>query len=237
MIVITCALPDESRLLLRRMERRENIGPAACGSIDGHAVALVHTGMGEARVRERSARLCAFLKERPARLMLNIGYAGGVNPALPKGQLLLSRNYSSPELLCVAERLLGERAFTGTLVTVGKALETPAAKARFAAEACAPLGTRPDGVDMETAAVATLCRGAGLPMLSLRVISDTATEELAVPFSVCFDAALAKPRPGALLAYLARQPSKTGGFLRFVRDMGKVRAGLAGAAVELVKAF
>lgn len=232
MTVVTCALPDESRLLLRRMERRKVMpGGVVLGAIGGREVAVFHTGMGGARVRERFPELCQFLEEHPGSLLLNIGYAGGLNPALPKGQLLLSGNHSSPDLLPVAQRILRGRVCMGALATTAEALETPAAKAAFSAGP----GAGADAVDMETAAVAAFCEAMGLPMLSLRAISDTATEELAVPFSVCFDAARERPRLGALFAYLARHPSRVKGFLRFVREMGTVRAGLTEATLELVR--
>jgi adenosylhomocysteine nucleosidase len=107
-------------------------------------------------------------------------------------------------------------------------LETPQAKAEFAK------ATGAVAVDMETATIAEQCRERGVPLLSIRVISDTARQELPVPFSVCFDVEKERPRVGALLAFLLRHPSRIRAFIRFVRTVGRARRLLSGALLDLV---
>jgi len=226
---ITFALRDESRDFARLLHHSGATGRcgAVLGNLGTHEVLLFHTGMGEARARERLGR---FLKEHPIRRLISAGYAGGLDPALPAGALFLAANHSDPRLLAQAQALLGGTPglHTGLLATATETLETREAKARFAHE------TGAHAVDMETAVLGGLCRKAGVAMLSLRAISDPAGEELAVPFSVCFDAAKERPRPAALLAFLLRHPSRIPGFLRFASGMGRVRSALAHGLARLV---
>ena len=231
MTAITFALPDESRELAHALRHSGKAGASPCeallGNLGSHELLLFHTGMGEARTRERLAR---FLGEYPVERVISAGYAGGLSPVLPAGALFLARNFSTPEWLDTAETVLKGRAFLGKLATSPSVLETPAEKAWLAQE------TGADAVDMETAAIHALCREKGVPLLSLRVISDTAREELAVPFSVCFDAARERPRPGALLRFLLRHPSRVPGFLQFILAMNRARQTLAKSLVELLEA-
>lgn len=230
MLAITCALPDESRQLLHSFQHKGMTGPlgvsATLGNIGPHEAVLFLTGMGEGRVRQR---LGLFLESYRVSYLLSMGYAGGLSPQLSSGALFLAQNYSSPALLHAAQGILGGRATTGQLVTTSHAVETLGEKAALAAESGA------DAVDMETAAIAALCHAHSVPMLSLRGISDTATEELPVPFSVCFDAETERPKVGSLLGYLARHPKRLRGFLRFVDEMARVRTSLAGAVRDLVE--
>ncbi len=233
MTAITFALPEESRDFAHALRHSGVAGNDSCrallGNLGSHEVLLFHTGMGEARTRERMARL---LEEHPVKRVISAGYAGGLDPGLSAGALFFARNYSTPQLLAQAEAILkGAAVHTGVLATTMAVLETPEDKARLARE------TGADGVDMETAAIDALCRERGVPMLSLRVISDTAREELAVPFSVCFDAATERPRPAALIGFLLRNPSRVRGFFHFALRMSRVRGVLTAALIRLLEAL
>ena len=162
------------------------------------------------------------------RQVISAGYAAGLDPALPAGALFLAENYCDPCLLAAAQASLKGRAWTGRLATSPAVLETVRQKADFACR------TGAIAADMETAAIAALCQERGVPLLSLRVISDTAREELAVPFSVCFDAEHERPRPLALAGFLLRHPSRLRGFIRFATAIGRARMRLAQALVEVV---
>ncbi len=234
MLAVTFALPEESRGFARLLRHPGETGLASCravlGNLGSRELLLFHTGMGQARAYERLRR---FLDGHPAVTgIISAGYAGGLDPALRAGTLFLARNYSAAPLLARAQAALGAAGVhTGRLATAGAVLETPRAKARFARE------TGAAAVDMETATIETLCRERGVPLLSLRVISDPANQQFAVPLPVCFDPIKESPRPLALLAYLLGHPSRVRGFLRFALTMDRVRAALTAGLVRLFEAM
>jgi adenosylhomocysteine nucleosidase len=90
-------------------------------------------------------------------------------------------------------------------------------------------------VDMETAAIAAACQRAGVPLLAMRAISDTADTPLPAPLAEWFDLARQRPRPRRLLAYLCRRPSAIGPFVRFLRGLPTARRALTAAMLVAVE--
>src|SRR5206468_124184 len=127
---------------------------------------------------------------RPDQL-ISAGFAGALDPALRVGDVLAATNFSDFDLLARVKNAepAGERFFFGPLVTVDAVVETVEAKKELA-QRCGAVA-----VDMETSAIHAVCAEAGVPMLSLRVISDTARESLPVPYAVWFNARRQRPRP------------------------------------------
>lgn len=151
------------------------------------------------------------------------------SPKLRVGNLVLGQNHSDPGLLNVARLLLeNERPHLGTLLTQTAALETVAGKAALHA------ATGALAVDMETAWIAGVCAGAGVPLLSLRVISDAAAQSFPVPGHVLFDAARQRPRYVALPLWLLSHPSQIPPFAAFVRGLAPARVRLTRALEHLV---
>lgn len=229
MLAIAFALPDESRSFVKNLRHSGQTGPpeaqVVLGNLGTEEILVLHTGMGPERARER---LAMYLNALPITRVISAGYAGGLDPALQPGNIVIGENYSTPEWVEQVVRLHGRRVRAGRLKTSAAVLETVADKAAFAEE------TGAIAVDMETASLWALCHEKKIPMLSVRAISDTADEELAVPFSVCFDAEKERPRPGALVSFLLRHPSRLKPFLGFVNQMGKVREALAQVLTALV---
>lgn len=207
MTVVTFALPQESgdfRAALR----------ARGGRIGAEEIRVAHLGVGPAAAGESMQRLLAEVKPR---LLVCAGFAGGLEPRLRVGDLVLAENFTSPEML---DRVPGG-ASVGALVTQATPIETLAAKAALAMESGAL------AVDMETAIVAEACRLADVPLLAVRVISDAADTALPVPFEEWFDLVSQSPRRWRLLKYLARHPGQIGPFAQFVRGLGPARRTLA----------
>ncbi len=209
MIALTFAVPHESHDFRRALR----------GNPALRDVLLAHTGIGTAAA-EKCVR--ALLAEHRPRWLLSAGYAGALNPALAHGELFLSTNFTAPELL---NRSKTRR---GILTTQPHAAETPEQKAALARD------TGAQAVDMETSAIARVCAEHGVPMLSLRAISDTASAHIPVPLNVSYDLARQRPRIGALLAFLARNPSRIVPFTRFVRGLTPARAALTAAILEIL---
>jgi hypothetical protein len=74
-------------------------------------------------------------------------------------------------------------------------------------------------VDMETEILAEICAAHGLPMLSLRAISDTALEPFPAPAAVLFDVAKQRTNFVRLGSYLVTHP---GAFARLNAFRGRV---------------
>ncbi len=230
MLAIAFALPDESRSFIHHLNHSGRTGPLEAqvllGNIGTQEVLVLHTGMGPERAR---GRLAMYLDALPITSVISAGYAGGLDPVLETGSILIGENYSTPEWAAQVMALHGEAVVAGRLKTSAVMLETPAEKAAFAQQ------TGAAAVDMETASLWALCQERGIPMLSVRAISDPADQELAVPFSVCFDAEKERPRPAALIKFLFHHPSRLRPFIEFVNGMKQVREQLAQTLTTLVE--
>jgi len=163
-------------------------------------------------------------------MLICTGFAGGLDPHVRAGDLVVADNFSTPELSGLARALAGERPhhFFGPLVTRQDPVEAVEAKAALAAESGAL------AVDMETAPVAEACLRAAVPLLAVRAISDGAETALPVPFAHWFDRERQRPRPWALVKYLARNPGQIAPFAHFVRGLSPAREALADFLVQFL---
>lgn len=211
MIAVTFALPNESSGFLRLLGERQR------------EIAVLHTGVGEKVCRPR---LAPFLDSHDFELLVSSGFAGGADPSLRVGDLVLAENVSAPQLLDVAGGLLVARL--GKLVSAGGVIETLTEREQFAREHGAV------AVDMETECIACACAAKSLPMLSLRVISDTAAAPFPAPPSVLFNLEKQKSEPLRLAAHLAGHPASIVRLMRFARQIARARAELTGALVTLL---
>ncbi len=230
MLAVTFALPQESQDFRHALRHATAVGavahPLLLGNIGLEEVLVGHTGVGPAAAAESIAALLAW--QRP-RMLISTGFAGGLDPRLVTGDLLIASNFSAPELLAKSRALLAgdPRAFFGALTSQPHAAETVAEKSALAAS------TGALGVDMETASVAAACARAGVPLLAVRAISDSALEPLPVPFAEWFDLAAQRPRALGLVRYLAHHPAQISPFARFVRSLTPARR----AFTRFVSAF
>ncbi len=225
MIALTFALPDESSAFHRRFSQAHS------------GIAILHTGVGRKVCQER---IEPFLDSQPFQFLLSSGFAGGVEPSLGAGDLLLAENFSDPALLARVRALLplvgrdsvepgpGPTAtHLARLATTDRILDHAAERDKFAREHHAA------AVDMETEWIAQACAARKIPLLSLRVISDTAAAPFPAPSSVLFDLERQRTSPPHLLGYLLRHPAAIGRFIRFARQISSARANLA-VALDLV---
>ena len=230
-VVVCFAVPDESRLFRAALARRRaarpggpHFHPTVYGEWAGCPVAVIHTGVGESPdARTHVARaLTATLP--PPRAVISAGYAGALHAGLAVGDVVLGENHSSPALVAQARAWLQtEPARAGGLVTVPEAVESAAEKSALHRTSGAL------AVDMETAWIAGACAAAGLPLLSLRVISDAADQDFPVPGRVLYDAVRQRPRYLALPAWLALHPGRIVPFVRFVWGLRPARTRLTRA--------
>ena len=237
-VLVTFALPDESRAFTRRLRTRRIVGdpkshlPLVLGECSGRQVAVAHTGVGDGSAcRERldlALQGAGGAFRRPA-LVVSSGYAGALRPGIAVGDLILGVNFSAAALMTSANFLLRDwRLHRGALTTQPRVAETPAEKTRLAAASGAL------AVDMETGWIAAACAQASVPMLSLRVVSDAAEQAFPAPGDILFDVARQRPRYVALPLWLLLHPGRIAPFVRFVRGLAPAQATLARALEHLL---
>jgi nucleoside phosphorylase len=158
----------------------------------------------------------------PPDYVLTCGFAGGLNPDLKPGDVVFELP-KAPLAPPGGERVsarTGEGLFS-KLSTAGakpakffctdRIATTAAEKKKLRAE------TGADAVEMESEAIHAICRERGIPCATVRVISDTANEDLPLDFN-----ALAKPDQsldyGKLAWAIARSPGKIGALLKLQKQ-------------------
>ena len=222
MIAVTFALPAESADFVRLLENpmlnsREGVETIR-GRMHGQSVAVLHTGVGE---RSCCARIEPFVRRQQFKYLISAGFAGAIEKELQVGHLLLAENFSSPELLESPHLDLGdERLFLGKLVTVPEIVDTISERNRLAAKSGAA------AVDMETEFIAAACAERGLPMLSLRAISDTRSAPFPAPPEVLFNVARQRTDFARLAFYLLTHPAAFGRLNAFRQQIAAARQSL-----------
>lgn len=156
-VLVCFALAGEARPFRRRAGARRH-------------VRVLVTGMG--RDNARRALRDALAAVRPA-AVLTCGLAGGLHPALARGAVLFS---AAPDFAWSA-RLLAAGARLAVFHSADRIAATAAEKRRLRE------ATGADAVEMESAAIVAVCREAGVPCATVRVISDAADEDLPLDFN------------------------------------------------------
>lgn len=225
--------------------------PSASGSVVLAVAGLarearIAAGPGVAAVQAggRPDRLRARLVEHPAeglRAVVSFGIAGGLDPALAPGDVVVARAVVSDgaagaerspasEAIVAGFRArlaaLGTRVVVADLAGVEAAVMTPEAKAALRAR------TGAAAVDMESQVAAAYAAAHGLPFAAIRVVCDPA--ERALP---AFAASALKPNGDpdvwAVLSALARREAKVGDVVRLACDSGEAFRGLGRARALL----
>jgi adenosylhomocysteine nucleosidase len=164
-------------------------------------VAILITGVGRKNA-EKSLR--EFLATHSPELVLTCGFAGGLNPDLKLGEVVFE--VQSPESK-VQSQLLAAGAKPAKFYCADRIATTTAEKKKLRVE------TGADAVEMESWAIHAVCRERGIPYATVRVISDTANEDLPLDFNQ-----LAKSDKnlhyGKLAVAIIKSPGKIGGLLR-----------------------
>lgn len=231
MIAIAFALPAESSDFLRLLTKpiiyaREGV-ESIRGQIHGRSVAVFHTGVGEKSCR---AHIEDFLRQQQFKYLISAGFAGALDQELQIGNLLLSENFSNPELLGSPHLDFTDAGlFVGKLATVPAVIDSKSERDRWAAESGAA------AVDMETEFIAAACAVQRVPMLSLRVMSDTPSEPFPVPPNVLFDLEKQKTSFARLALYLVTHPRALKRLSVFRQHVALARQSLTSALDKLLR--
>ncbi|TNC12109.1 phosphorylase [Methylobacterium terricola] len=193
---------------------------------DGPGVAAVGAGGDPERLRD----LLRARRSPGCRAVMSLGIAGGLDPALVPGDVVVATGVSAGGMrhpahaevvAALRHRLAGvpARVVLADVVGVEAAVLSPQAKAQLRAE------TGAAAVDMESHVAAAFAEAHGLPFCAVRVVCDPADRAL--------PAAIAKaikpdgePDILAVLAALARRSASVGGLVRLARDSSAAFASL-----------
>ena len=195
------------------------VGLEAEAQIARHFGVPVEVGGGRA---EGAAAACSRLIEQDVSGLISFGLAGGLDPALAPGTVLVPF-----AVLLEAERWDADGAMIqrlggatpGAIYGGGQIVASAAAKAALHAR------TGAVAVDLESAALARSARQHGLPFAVLRAVCDGAARDLPRAALVALDGA---GRIGALRVALAAlsRPWQLPGLIRLGGDAARARSAL-----------
>ena len=230
MIAVTFALPAESSEFLSRLKdksRADRNGIRVIrGKIDDRDIEILHTGVGEKVCRQRVEK---FLQDHQFDLLITTGFAGALNDELQPGDLLLAKNFSTIDL---NERGLSCSSLpihVADLLTVSALIDSSNERNKISRASNAA------AVDMETEFIARACATHGIPLLSLRVITDTPTQPFPAPPSVLFDIQRQRTHIAVLTKFFLADPRRIPGLLQFARRISRARKTLSNALVRIVR--
>jgi nucleoside phosphorylase len=230
MIAVTFALPAESSEFLRRLRNKSRADRDGVriirGNIDDRELQILHTGVGENVCRERLGK---FLQDQQFDLLISAGFAGALNDELQVGDLLLAKNFSTVELTEVGSSFSRLPIHEADLLTVRALIDSNDERNKIARTSSAA------AVDMETEFIARACAEHGIPLLSLRVITDTPREPFPAPPNVLFDIEQQQTRFLTLATFFLARPNRVPQLIQFARRIARVRKILASVLFDVVR--
>ena len=226
-IAVTFALPAESSEFLRRLgnkSRADRNGISIVrGTIDHRSIEVIHTGVGENICRQRIGR---FLENQQFDFLISAGFAGSLNHELQVNDLLVAKNFSTVDLKHAQSSLSNVSIHTANMLTVPVLIDSSEEREKIARESGA------GAVDMETEFIARACAEHGIPLLSLRVISDTSRESFPGPSRILFDIERQQTHVLKLATFFLAHPKRIPRLIAFTRRIARARKTLADALVE-----
>ncbi len=225
-IGIVAALPMELADFLGRCEKvRTYTGGDFTfrgGVYDGIRVVVVEAGTGQVRARRATQ---ALIDAHHPHWILSCGFAGGLSVGLKRGDIVVGNRLvaaDQPEIH-VDFQMPSDPAkglHVGKILTVDTIVRTAVSKQA--------LGTRYNAlaVDMETYAVAALCREQQKRFFAVRVLSDDAATDL--PEEVLsLMGSTGAVRIGAVIGALWKRPGSAQDMLKLREDAGLAAKKLA----------
>lgn len=222
-ILVCFALPEEARPFRKLAAGRDD-------------VRVLVTGMG-ARNSERSFRMA--LDEIPhsafgiPHFVLTCGFAGALNPALARGEVVFSAAEGGGGCQSVAglKRALISAGAREVRFHCADKVTTTAAEKHALWQA-----TRADAVEMESGHIRHLCRERGLPSATVRVISDSASEDLPLDFNLLMTGGQ-RLNYVKLAGALLKAPGKISALLRLQKQTRLAAEKLAAVLAEVLVPF
>jgi adenosylhomocysteine nucleosidase len=157
------------------------------------------------------------------RFVLTCGFAGGLDPNLKCGDVV----YETDDSAALQQALARSGVRAGRFHCVDSVAVTAASKLDLRRQ------TGADGVEMESGAIRAIAREKGIPSATLRVILDTAEEDLPLDFNRLMTPDM-RMDPVKLGLSLARSPGKIPGLIRFGKRTRTAAQALASALEQVL---
>jgi adenosylhomocysteine nucleosidase len=178
---------------------KEEAAPFRKQMVGRSDLSILVTGIGRVN-SERTLR--EFLQTNTPRRVFTCGFAGGLDPKLQTGNVVFTTKDAR-----LAKALSKSGARPAIFAFVDRIATTAFEKQKFRAS------TQADAVEMESEVIHSLCQERGIPCVTVRVISDTAHEDLPLDFNQ-----LSNPDQslnlGKLALAIAKSPGKIPALLR-----------------------
>jgi adenosylhomocysteine nucleosidase len=230
MIAVTFALPAESSEFLsglRNKSRANRNGITTIrGKIGDRQVEVLHTGVGEKVCRQWLGK---FLENQQFDLLISTGFAGALNDELQVGDLLVAKNFSTVDLNERCLSLSRVQIHMADLLTAPALIDSSDERTEIGRTSGAA------AVDMETEFIARACAAHGVPLLSLRVITDTPREAFPAPAHVLFDIAKQRTDLWKLARFFLAHPNRIPRLAQFSRKIARARKILATALIAVLR--
>ncbi|HEY0257391.1 MAG TPA: hypothetical protein VGC39_08105 [Candidatus Methylacidiphilales bacterium] len=220
MICFAFPLAHEAQELLKECTQKDSfsIGRLQCtlGNLGERQVLIAQVGMGQKSAEENTQAIFHYFRPRA---FILAGYGGALMPQLKVGQVIMSSNYTSEEVVPFL-KLLSGFDFAG-FCTSDELADTKEKRDKYARS------SHNQVIEMETAAVVDVVRERSIPFIALRVISDDYQQVLpARALAAGFNAKEGKATPLRLLGYLATHPGDISPFRKFVAGLAPARRNL-----------
>jgi len=218
-MLVCFALKEEARPFRKKVAGRADISILATGIGRRNTEKAIRESLNSCRSRGdetqtgKKTETPHVVSNRPA-LVITCGFAGGLNPELKTGDVVFEISGSRGD---EAQIKTGSQSVTPHVVSCEKLTSAGARPAKFfCADRIATTAaekkklrddTGADVVEMESAVIQEICREYNIPCITVRVISDTANEDLPLDFNQ-----LSKPDQsldfGKLAWAIAKSPGK-----------------------------
>jgi Phosphorylase superfamily len=245
MIVVTFALPAESSAFIRALKNVKRDGAVVRGDLEPRIslravgstkpeaniehrtsnICVLHTGVGAAKCEER---LSNFLREETPELLIASGFCGGTKDELHPGDLVIADNTSD---LSEKARAILPDAMIGKIHSADRIIDPAVDRYEIGRQHGAI------AIDMETETIARLCAKKLIPMLALRVISDSPAAPFPMPPSVLFDIEKQRTNFFALFGYIVHNPASTIYLAQFSKQITHAKTKLADALCAVIHAL
>jgi nucleoside phosphorylase len=229
-IAVTFALQAESSEFLGRLGNKSRADRNGInivrGTIGHRSIEVIHTGVGESSCRKCIGK---FLENQQFDFLISAGFAGSLSHELRVNDLLIAKNFSTVDLKHALSSLSNVSIHVANMLTVPALIDSSEERERIARESGA------SAVDMETEFIARACAAHGIPLLSLRVITDTPTQAFPAPPNVLFDIQQQRTHIAVLARFFLAHPGRVPGLVQFARRIGRAKKVLGSALNAVVQ--
>lgn len=193
----------------------------------GESVPVFFTGIGRVNAEKATQE---FLATHTPELLLTCGFAGGLTPELKIGDVVfeMPAETGNDGYAAVRTKLAEGGAKPAKIVCVDRIAITAREKQKLREQ------TGADVAEMESAAVQAVCRGRGVRCVTVRVISDTANEDLPLDFNKFLNEEKSVDMSKLMMA-VAKAPWKMGALMELQKNTKLASQRLAEALAKVIE--